>query len=109
MNASRSNAWQIHVRAPKRSPCKPESSSTASRGDTNAALADRLGVGEAIGGRLRRRFIEYRLDGHFDDSRPGAPRTITNDQVESVLDKTVEEKPKEAGRWSTRPMAKEVA
>ena len=77
-------------------------------GDTNRAVAERLGVGQAMVGKWRRRFVEDRLDGLFDEARPGAPRTISDDQVEKVIVKTLEEKPKDATHWSTRGMAKEV-
>ena len=59
-------------------------------------------------GKWRRRFVEHRLDGLSDDPRPGAPRTITDDQVEAVIVKTLEEKPKDATHWSTRSMANET-
>ncbi len=53
----------------------------------------------------RRPFLEHGLDGLGNEPRPGAPRTITGADVEGVLVKTLEEKPKDATRWSTRSMA----
>ncbi len=78
------------------------------KGDTNREVAGRLGVSEAMVGKWRRRFVEHGLDGLSDDPRPGAPRTVTDDQVEAVVVKTLEEKPKDATHWSTRSMAKEM-
>jgi transposase len=78
------------------------------KGETNREVAGRLGVSEAMVGKWRRRFIEHGLDGLSDDPRPGAPRTATDDQVEAVVVKTLEEKPKDATHWSTRSMAKEM-
>jgi transposase len=75
------------------------------KGGTNRAVAAELGVSEAMVGKWRRRFVEDRLDGLFDDPRPGAPRTVSDDQVEAVIVKTLEEKPKNATHWSTRSMA----
>jgi hypothetical protein len=40
-----------------------------------------------------------------DESRPGAPRTITDEMVEKVVVKTLEEMPRDATHWSTRSMA----
>jgi transcriptional regulator with XRE-family HTH domain len=57
-------------------------------------------------GRWRARFVSRRLDGLLDEPRPGAPRTITDDQVEQVVRWTLETKPREATHWSTRAMAK---
>jgi len=56
-------------------------------------------------GKWRRRFVERRLEGLFDEPRPGAKRTVTDDKVEAVIIKTLEEKPKDATHWSTRSMA----
>lgn len=52
----------------------------------------------------RSRFVERRLNGLFDEPRPGHGRTITDDKVEAVIVKTLEDKPADA--WSTRSMAK---
>ena len=73
---------------------------------TNRAVAARLGVSEATVGKWRSRFVAKRLNGLFDEDRPGHPRTITDDKVEKVIIKTLEEKPANATQWSTRSMAK---
>jgi transposase len=75
-------------------------------GSTNRETARHLRVSEATVAKWRRRFIERRLDGLFDEDRPGAKRTVTDDQVERVIVKTLEEKPADATHWSTRSMAK---
>jgi transposase len=75
-------------------------------GGTNQEVATKLGVNQATVGKWRRRFVADRMDGLFDEPRPGAPRTITDDKVEAVIVKTLEEKPKDATHWSTRSMAK---
>jgi transposase len=78
------------------------------KGLANREVASKLGVSEAMVGKWRRRFVEHRLDGLSDDPRPGAPRKISDDQVEAVIVKTLEEKPKDATHWSTRSMAAKV-
>lgn len=45
------------------------------------------------------------MDGLCDEPRPGAPRKITDADVERVIVKTLEERPKNATHWSTRSMA----
>jgi Homeodomain-like domain len=56
-------------------------------------------------GKWRLRFLERRLDGLWDEPRPGAPRTVTDDDVERVIVKTLEATPANATQWSTRSMA----
>jgi len=74
-------------------------------GKASTVVAAELRVNQATVGKWRRRFVERRLDGLFDEPRPGAQRTVTDDQIEAVIVKTLEEKPKDATHWSTRSMA----
>jgi len=74
-------------------------------GATNQAVAADQRINQATVGKWRRRFVEKRLDGLFDEPRPGATRTVTDDKVEAVIVKTLEEKPADATHWSTRSMA----
>jgi len=75
-------------------------------GATNREVAAELRVNPATVGKWRRRFVADRLDGLFDEPRPGATRTVTDDKVERVIVKTLEEKPADATHWSTRAMAR---
>jgi transposase len=52
--------------------------------------------------------VAERLDGLSDDPRPGAPRKITDDKVETLIVKTLEETPVDATHWSTRSMAQKA-
>jgi transposase len=65
-----------------------------------------LRVARATVGRWRRRFSAHRLDGLHDEPRPGAPRSITDGDVERVVIATLESTPRGATHWSTREMAK---
>lgn len=78
----------------------------AEAGVTNSEVAARLGVTRATVSKWRRRFAERRLDGLHDDPRPGVPRKVSDDDVERVIVKTLEETPLDATHWSTRSMAK---
>ncbi|MBK8012156.1 MAG: IS630 family transposase [Deltaproteobacteria bacterium] len=77
-------------------------------GLSNTDVAKALHTGNATVGKWRRRFIEKRLDGLFERPRPGAPRKISDDQIEEVVVKTLETTPKGRTHWSTRKMAKHV-
>ena len=80
----------------------------AAEGRSNSAVAAELGLTARTVGKWRRRFLEQGPDGLLDEPRPGAPRTITDDMVEAVIVKTLEEKPTDATHWSTRSMATEM-
>jgi transposase len=71
----------------------------------NDAVAARLGVCPATVGTWRRRFVDRRLEGLADEPRPGAPRTVSDADVERVVTRTLESKPEAATHWSTRGMA----
>jgi transposase len=74
-------------------------------GKTNTQVARELGITMPTVGKWRTRFIDDRLEGLVDEPRPGAPRTITDAQVEEVITRTLESKPTAATHWSTRGMA----
>ena len=75
-------------------------------GKTNTQVAAELGVTKQMVGKWRARFVATRADGLLDEPRPGAPRTISDANVEKVVRKTLETKPRDATHWSTRSMAK---
>ena len=80
----------------------------AAEGLSNVAVAERVGVNQATVVKWRKRFIERRLDGLIDEPRPGAPRKITDADVEAVVVRTLEDKPTDATHWSTRDLAKKT-
>jgi transposase len=77
-------------------------------GTDSKVVAHRLHVTPATVCKWRGRFVRQRLDGLYDEPRPGAKRTITDDQVEAVIVRTLETTPRGATHWSTRAMAKAV-
>jgi transposase len=72
---------------------------------TNTQVARRLRLTKQTVGKWRTRFLATRLDGLLDEPRPGAPRTVSDTQVEQVVTLTLEGKPRDATHWSTRAMA----
>jgi transposase len=80
----------------------------AADGEQNKDIAARVGCNPNTVGKWRRRFAEAGIDGLHDEPRPGAPRKITDADVERVIVKTLEETPKNATHWSTRSMAAQV-
>ena len=72
----------------------------------NKTVARKTRVNPKTVGIWRARFVSHRLEGLLDEPRPGAPRKITDEQIEDVVIRTLESTPKGATHWSTRDMAK---
>ncbi len=70
----------------------------AAEGLSNNAVADKVGANQATVVKWRERFIERRLDGLVDEPRPGAPRTITDADVEAARPRPESPEPGPAGR-----------
>src|SRR3954454_13796 len=62
-------------------------------GADNVAVAAALGCSTATVGKWRRRFVAERLNGLVDEDRPGAPRSVRDEQVEQVIVATLERTP----------------
>ncbi len=75
-------------------------------GEPNGRVAVRERVTRQTVGRWRARFVTKRLDGLLDEPRPGAPRRISDGDVERVLTQTLKSTPREATHWSTRALAR---
>src|SRR5262245_27359351 len=75
-------------------------------GRSAVTIARELRITRQTVGRWRQRFVERRLDGLHDEPRPGAPRRVTDAQVEQVIVRTLEETPHGETHWSSRGLAK---
>ena len=73
----------------------------------NQEIAQRERVTPATVGKWRRRFAEERLEALVDLPRSGAPRKISDEKVDEIITKTLEEKPAARTHWSSRLMAAE--
>jgi len=78
----------------------------AADGLNNNVVADKVGCNQATVVKWRKRYVERGVDGLIDEPRPGAPRTISDEAVEAVVVRTLEETPTDATHWSTRDLAK---
>lgn len=72
----------------------------------NRTVARRLRMSPTTVCKWRARFVRDRIDGLYDEPRPGAPRKISDQQIEQVIIQTLETKPRGASHWSVRGMAK---
>ena len=98
-------AWVRRPKTSQRLALRSRIVLAAAAGEANTAVARRLRVTMPTVGKWRARFLADRLEGLVDEPRPGAPRTITDADVEAVVTKTLESKPDNATHWSSRGMA----
>lgn len=75
----------------------------SAEGGSIGQVADQVGCGRSTVSKWRARFLADRLDGVQDEPRPGRPRTVTDEQINALIERTLQSKP--PGRdthWSTR-------
>jgi transposase len=76
-----------------------------SEGIPNTVIAAEMRITNTTVRKWRSRYIQGGLGGLLDEPRCGAPRRISDDQVEAVVTATLESMPRDATQWSTRSMA----
>ena len=72
----------------------------------NDEVARKLRCSRGMVVKWRARFLKQRLEGLYDEPRPGAPRKVSDEQVERVVIQTLESTPRGQTHWSTRELAK---
>jgi transposase len=77
-------------------------------GPENRQVARQLHITDQTVCKWRERFRTARLEGLADERRPGAPRKISDAQVEGLIRRTLEAPPPNASHWSTRTMAQAI-
>lgn len=75
-------------------------------GIDNKSVARKLRCSLGMVGKWRARFLKTRLEGLYDEPRPGASRRVSDTQVEQVVIQTLESTPRGETHWSTRGLAK---
>jgi transposase len=78
-------------------------------GETNTAIAMRMGVTGMTVGKWRKRYREFGIEGLHDELRPGRPRTYEDDKVAEVINRALQTKPSDGStQWSARSLAAET-
>src|SRR3954453_8158753 len=80
----------------------------AAAGLETKAICVAVGADANTVSKWRRRFAERRLDGLLDEPRPGAPRTIGDEEIAETIRLTLEARPPGATPRSLRSMAEAV-
>jgi len=78
------------------------------REPSNRQVAQQLGAHPATVGKWRNRFVTRRIAGLHDELRPGKPRSVSDEQVATLIQQTLHHRPPAATHWSVRSMAKQT-
>ncbi len=81
----------------------------STQGQTNAEIAQRLGWKDSTVSKWRRRFVEHRVAGLYDELRSGRPRSIDDDKIAALLNVRLSRKPTGGTHWSVRQAAQQPA
>src|SRR5215210_8205336 len=60
----------------------------------NKAVAKKLRCSVGMVGKWRGRFLQSRLEGLYDEPRPGAPRKVGDEDVKQIIIQTLETTPR---------------
>src|SRR3954447_25711598 len=74
-------------------------------GIASKSVANELGIHEQTVGKWRRRFLKDRIEGLLDEARPVRPRTIDDDQIAAVIERTLRSPLDDSTDWSIRSIA----
>jgi transposase len=80
----------------------------AAEGQSNTAIAAQLGLSKPTVRLWRQRFVAQRIQGLYDELRPGGPRTIRDEQVAMLIRRTLKTKPRDGTHWTVRSLAAET-
>src|SRR5215469_5797797 len=78
----------------------------SAQGLANNLVAKQARCSVGMVNKWRARFLKSGVDGLYDEPRPGAPRKVSDAQVEQVVIQTLESTPRGQTHWSTRGLAK---
>jgi transposase len=80
----------------------------AADGISNNAIAERVGLSHQSVCVWRQRYLRQGIQGLQDELRPGRPRSISDEEVASLVRKTLQTEPADATHWTIRSAASET-
>ena len=81
----------------------------AGTGKASTDVAKSLGLDRNTVNKWRGRYARDRISGLYDELRPGRPRTVDDERVASLINKTLHTKPADGTtHWSVRSVAAET-
>ncbi len=80
----------------------------ADTGMFNMEIAKKVDLSGWTVGKWRKRFLEQGIQGLHDEPRPGAPRSIEDERIAELINKTLQSAPKKGTHWSCRSIAEKT-
>jgi len=80
----------------------------AAEGVISNEIAKKVGLSAQSVCKWRQRYLQQGISGLHDELRPGRPRSVSDEQVATLVRKTLNTKPKKGTHWTIRSMAKET-
>ncbi len=80
----------------------------AADGCSNTAIAAQLGLSKPTVGLWRQRYLAQRVQGLYDELRPGGPRTLRDEQIAALIRRTLKTTPNDGTHWTCRSLAAET-
>jgi len=80
----------------------------AAEGAPNSEIAGKVGLSRQSVCKWRQRYLQEGISGLHDELRAGRPRSISDEEVATLIRKTLNTKPKDGTHWTIRSMAKET-
>jgi transposase len=80
----------------------------ADKGHANQEISKRVGLSRASVGKWRKRFIQFGIEGLHDELRAGRPRSLSDEKIATLIQKTLNEKPKSSTHWNCRGFSAET-
>jgi len=80
----------------------------SAEGNTCDTIAERVGISRQMVCKWHNRYLQQGLSGLHDELRPGRPRSISDEEVAMVVQKTLETKPQDGTHWTVRTVARDV-
>jgi len=80
----------------------------AAEGINNQTISQKVGLSGRMVGIWRQRFLNQGIMGLYDEFRPGAPRTISDDHIAGLIRKTLKSKPTNGTHWTCRSIEKQT-
>ena len=107
LEQARLEAWAALRRSAERLAVRAQVVLEASRGNTNGAIALKLGIDPETVGRWRRRFALHRIEGVWRDApRSGHRTTVSAALIERIVRLTAGASAPNGARWTTRTLAR---